>query len=189
MAKNHDSHLSLIHNPRITRIYVEDAPMETHIRAARPRLTQPTRLSTNGPFSKRWSLLSIYFELKRRGVLQAGTSYIVVAWVIAQVAELIAEIFLIPAWVLQALLIGLAIGLPAALLVSWAFEVTPGGLKREINAPNIDSISQQKRRGLICVLTAILVVTMSLLFVNRDASVCSLTADTNMQATSATASP
>ena len=134
--------------------------------------TQHTRARRKSADS--WSLQTLLFELKRRGVLEAGTSYIVVAWLIAQVAELIGEIFATPGWMLQALLIALAIGLPIALLLSWAFELTPGGLKLESELPAVESIARQKGRGLVCALIAILVLTIGALVVNREASVCKL---------------
>ena len=128
-----------------------------------------------------WSPRALYFELKRRGVLEAGTSYIVVSWLIAQVAELIGEIFGAPAWTLQALLIAMAIGLPVALILSWAFELTPGGLKRESEMTPVETIARQKGRGLVCALIAILVLTIGALIVNREASVCSLSSQVSAQ--------
>lgn len=129
----------------------------------------------------RWSPRAFYFELKRRGVLEAGTSYIVVSWLIAQVAELIGEIFGAPDWTLQALLVALAIGLPIALLLAWAFELTPGGLKRESEMTPIETIARQKGRGLVCALIAILVLTIGALVVNREASICTLSSQVSVQ--------
>lgn len=135
---------------------------------------QPARQSHKSAASGRWSPRSLYFELKRRGVLEAGTSYIVVSWLIAQVAELIGEIFNSPAWLLQALLIALAIGLPVALVLSWAFELTPGGLKRESEVTPVESVARQKGRGLVCALIAVLVLTIGALVVNRESSICTI---------------
>jgi len=122
--------------------------------------------------SRTWSPHSLYLELKRRGVLEAGTNYIVVAWLIAQVAELIGDIFVVPEWILQTLVIALAIGLPIALALSWAFEVTPSGIKRDDEVASAGRPEQRKGRGLVCALIAILVLTIGALAVDRQVSVC-----------------
>jgi hypothetical protein len=120
----------------------------------------------------KWSPHSIYLELKRRGVLEAGTNYTVVAWMIAQVAELIGEIFIVPEWILQMLLIGLATGLPIALILSWAFEMTPNGLKRDDEVTSTGQADRPKGRGLVCALIAILLLTIGALGANRLVSGC-----------------
>ena len=119
-----------------------------------------------------WSLHSLYLGLRRRGVIEAGTNYIVVAWLIAQVAELIGEIFGVPEWTLQALLLALALGLPVALFVSWAFELTPDGFKRDREPNPGDPPVRRSGQGMVCALIAILVLTIGALAVNRPASVC-----------------
>lgn len=142
---------------------------------------QHTRSSRKSGVGANWSPQTMYFELKRRGVLEAGTSYIVVAWLITQVAELIGEIFGTPGWMLQALLIALAIGLPIALVLSWAFELTPGGLKLERELTPVESIARKKGRGLVCALIAILVLTIGALVVNREPPNCTLSPQASVQ--------
>lgn len=124
------------------------------------------------PVRRSWSPHSLYLELKRRGVLEAGTNYVVVAWLIAQVAELIGDIFDAPDWILQMLLVALAVGLPIALVLSWAFELTSGGLKREEELVSAGPTERHKGRGLVCALIAILVLTIGALAVDREVSVC-----------------
>lgn len=146
--------------------------MEIQSLVGRSHEIQPTGRCRNSGVSGSWSPQAFYLELKRRGVLEAGTNYIVVAWLIAQVAELIGEIFEAPYWFLQALLIALAIGLPIALVLSWAFELTPGGLKREGEFTSAEPLNRRKGRGLVCALIAILLLTIGALAVNRPVSVC-----------------
>ena len=155
--------------------------MEIQSVVGRPQMIQPTRSSRKNGVSWSWSPRAFYFELKRRGVLEAGTNYTVVAWLIVQVAELIGEIFGTPAWMLQALLIALVIGLPIALILSWAFELTPGGLKLESEMAPVGPIARQKGRGLVCALIAILVLTIGALVVNRAASTCTLSPQVSAQ--------
>jgi len=75
--------------------------------------------------------LSFFNELKRRKVIRVGTAYALGAWLVAQVTEMSAESFGAPEWVMQMLLIVLAIGLPVTLVLAWAFELTPAGIKRD----------------------------------------------------------
>lgn len=74
--------------------------------------------------------MSFFEELKRRNVIRVGIAYIVVAWLIAQVAELALDTFNAPGWVMQTILLLLALGLPLAVFFAWAFELTPEGIKK-----------------------------------------------------------
>ena len=74
--------------------------------------------------------MSFIEELKRRNVFRVGFAYVVVAWVIAQVADLVLENITAPDWLMQAILLILASGLPIALIFAWAFEMTSEGLKK-----------------------------------------------------------
>lgn len=74
-------------------------------------------------------------ELKYRNVFRVGIAYIVAGWLIAQVADLAADAFNAPEWFMQMLIILLLLGLPVALFLAWAFELTPEGLKRADELP------------------------------------------------------
>jgi hypothetical protein len=76
-------------------------------------------------------LSGFFNELKRRNVVRVGIAYVLIAWLIAQVAELALDSFDAPAWVIKAVLLLLALGLPVALFFAWAFELTPDGIKKE----------------------------------------------------------
>ncbi|MBY6204556.1 hypothetical protein [Halomonas denitrificans] len=69
-------------------------------------------------------------ELKRRKVFRVAAAYAVVAWGLAQVADLVLENTTAPPWVMQVILLMLALGFPLAVILAWAFEVTPEGVKR-----------------------------------------------------------
>jgi TolB-like protein len=75
--------------------------------------------------------VSLFNELKRRNVFRVAAAYVVVGWLFAQIAELVFDAFGFPEWTLQALMVLIALGLPIALIFSWAFEVTPEGVQRE----------------------------------------------------------
>ena len=75
--------------------------------------------------------LSLFNELKRRNLFRVGVAYIIVAWLVAQVLQLVFESFGTPEWAIKSVLVMLGIGLPFALFFAWAFEMTPEGIKRE----------------------------------------------------------
>ena len=74
--------------------------------------------------------MSLFNELKRRKVFRVTIGYVVGAWVIAQVADLVADNFNAPDWVMQMIITLLIVGLPISLLLSWAFELTADGIRR-----------------------------------------------------------
>ena len=98
--------------------------------------------------------MSFLAEMKRRKVFRVGAAYAVAAWALAQVADLVLANTSAPGWVIQAILLVLALGFPVALILAWAFEVTPDGVKRTENADDA-----QARSGLTAG-DAVLVVLM-----------------------------
>jgi len=74
-------------------------------------------------------------ELRRRNVLRTGAAYFVGAWLVAQIAALLADTYAAPAWVMRAVVGALALGLPATLLLAWVYAFTPAGLLREADLP------------------------------------------------------
>jgi predicted esterase len=87
--------------------------------------------------------LSLFNELKRRNVFRVGIAYVVAVWVIAQVADLVLDNIGSPQWVMQSLLLLLAIGFVVAIIIAWAYELTPQGLKRDSG----DNPSATRRSG------------------------------------------
>jgi TolB-like protein/Flp pilus assembly protein TadD len=87
---------------------------------------------------------NIFAELKRRNVYKVAAAYAVVAWLLMQVASQIFPFFEIPNWVVRLVVLLLAIGFPIALIIAWAFEATPEGIKRTEAA---DAAGQRSRGG------------------------------------------
>jgi len=85
--------------------------------------------------------MSIFGELKRRNVFRVAIAYAIVAWLVAQVAELALDSFGAPDWVMKTLLLLLVLGLPIAVTFAWAFEMTPEGVKREKDVDRSASIT------------------------------------------------
>lgn len=75
--------------------------------------------------------MSIFNELKRRKVFKVGIAYVFIAWLVAQVLQLVFESFGTPDWAIKTVLVLLATGFPFALFFAWAYEITPEGLKRD----------------------------------------------------------
>ena len=86
----------------------------------------PDRTPRNGAMNSR----NFFAELKRRKVYKVGIAYAVVAWVLMQVASQIFPFFEIPNWAVRLVVLLLIIGFPVALILAWAFELTPEGIKR-----------------------------------------------------------
>ena len=105
--------------------------------------------------------MSFFAELKRRNVIRVGLAYIIVSWVLAQIAEFAFENFGAPDWVLKSVVVVMLLGLPIALIFAWAFEMTPGGIKREKDVDRTQSIMPKTGRKLdrmiIGVLTLVIV--------------------------------
>jgi TolB-like protein len=104
--------------------------------------------------------LSLIKELKRRNVFKVAITYVVLAWLSAQVAELLLETFGAPDWVLKTLLMLLMIGFPFALFFAWAFELTPEGIKKEKDVDRSQSITPQTGRKLNSTIISVLVLAL-----------------------------
>ena len=109
----------------------------------------------------------LFNELKRRNVVRVGIAYILIAWLIAQVAELALDSFDAPGWVIKAVLLLLALGLPVALFFAWAFELTPEGLKKEKDVDRSQSISTNTGRKLNTLIIGVLVIAVGMLLVDK----------------------
>jgi len=87
---------------------------------------------------------SFFAELKRRNVYKVAVAYAVVAWLLMQIASQIFPFFEIPNWIVRLVILLLVIGFPVALIIAWAFEATPEGIKRTEAA---DAAGQRSRGG------------------------------------------
>ena len=92
--------------------------------------------------------MSVYAELKRRNVIRVGTAYVAFSWLVIQVLETLLPIFGISEATARIIVIILAIGLLPVLVLSWLFELTPEGLKREGEVDHASSASVDATRRL-----------------------------------------
>jgi TolB-like protein len=115
--------------------------------------------------------MSLFAELKRRNVVRVGLAYIVIGWVLAQIAEFAFENFGAPDWVLKSIVVVLLLGLPLALFFAWAFEMTPEGLKREEDVDRSQSITHSTGRKLDFVIIGVLVVALAYFALDRGTEI------------------
>ena len=104
--------------------------------------------------------VSFFAELKRRNVVRVGIAYVIVGWLLAQVAEFSAENFGAPDWVLKMFVIFLVLGLPLALFFAWAFELTPQGIMLEKHVEREESITHQTGRKLDFIIIAVMAAAL-----------------------------
>jgi len=104
--------------------------------------------------------LSLLNELKRRNVFRVAIAYIVMAWLVMQVADVILNNIAAPGWVFQVILLLLGIGFVLTLFFAWAFEMTPEGLKREKDVDRNQSITHETGQKLNYTIIAVLVLAL-----------------------------
>lgn len=90
--------------------------------------------------------MSLFTELKRRNVFRVAAAYAVVAWLTIQVGDVAADNLGFPGWFMPMLFVVLGLGFPVALLLAWAFEMTPEGVKRTEDVAQDASVTPQTGR-------------------------------------------
>src|SRR5881227_2517480 len=107
-----------------------------------------------------------FSELKRRNVYKVAVAYAVVAWLLIQIATQVFPFFEIPNWAVRLIVLAIVIGFPIALVIAWAFELTPQGLKR---TEDVDLAAQGSRKSHAWIYIVIVGAAFSigLIFVGR----------------------
>ncbi|MBT8050860.1 MAG: tetratricopeptide repeat protein [Gammaproteobacteria bacterium] len=111
--------------------------------------------------------MSFFQELKRRNVFRVGAAYAVAAWVILQLLDVVGEILELPAWGAKAILLALVVGFFVALLLAWAFELTPEGIMRESEVDRSESITPQTGRKLDRFIIVALAIAVGYLLLDK----------------------
>jgi len=113
---------------------------------------------------------SFFTELRRRNVLRVAFVYLVAAWLILQVADLIVPILSLPEWSSKLIFLLLILGFPISLILAWAFEMTPEGLKKEKDVDRSQSIASQTGRRIDFVIIGSLALALaySIYFTDPD---------------------
>ena len=104
-------------------------------------------------------------ELRRRNVYKVAVAYAVVGWLLIQVATQVFPFLEIPNWAIRLIILAVAIGFPVALIIAWAFELTPEGIRRTEDA---DAAGQRSRGGIWMALVVIAAaLSLGLFFLGR----------------------
>src|SRR5246500_6084749 len=105
---------------------------------------------------------SFFTELKRRNVYKVAVAYAVIGWLIAQIATQIFPFLEMPNWVGRLVIVLIAIGFPIALVIAWAFEATPEGIKRTEVADTMPTVAGQKKHVWIYVVVVGAAISVAL---------------------------
>jgi len=106
--------------------------------------------------------MSFFAELKRRNVYKVAIAYAVVSWLLIQAASIFLPAFDAPPWVMKIFIIVVIFGFPVSLILSWAFEITPEGIKLESEIEPTKSIARRTGRKIVAVTIALAVVAAGL---------------------------
>jgi adenylate cyclase len=109
---------------------------------------------------------NFFAELKRRNVYKVAIAYGVVAWLLMQVASQIFPFFEIPNWAVRLVVLLLILGFPIALVLAWAFELTPEGIKLTESADR-EAAKPSRNRAWIYVVILAAALSVGLFFVSR----------------------
>jgi H+/Cl- antiporter ClcA len=110
---------------------------------------------------------NFFGELKRRNVYKVAIAYAVVAWLLMQIATQVFPFLEIPNWAIRLVIMLIVIGFPIALVIAWAFELTPEGLKRTEDVDLSKSITHKTGRKLDFFIIAVLLLVISILLLQR----------------------
>jgi TolB-like protein/Tfp pilus assembly protein PilF len=106
---------------------------------------------------------NFFGELRRRNVYKVAVAYAVVAWLLIQAASILFPTFEAPAWVMKVFVTIIILGFPVALVFSWAFEITPEGIKRESEIAPDQSITGHTGRKIVGITVVVAVIAAGLM--------------------------
>ena len=111
-------------------------------------------------------MASVWGELKRRNVVKVAVAYAIVGWILVEVSSTVLPIFEAPDWIVQVFTFFVILGFPLALILSWAYEITPEGIKLERNVAAGESIIRVTGRKLDFAIIGLLLIAVGFLVVN-----------------------
>jgi TolB-like protein/Tfp pilus assembly protein PilF len=111
--------------------------------------------------------MSLYHELKRRNVFRVGIAYLALAWLLTEVSGTLFPAFGIPDWGVRFVVIVFALGFVPAVIISWVYELTPEGIKREKDVVRDASITHQTAKRLDVFTIGLIVVALAFILADR----------------------
>jgi TolB-like protein len=109
----------------------------------------------------------LILELRRRNVFRIAVAYLVVGWVVTEVASTVLPIVEAPQWMLKVILLLIVLGFPIALVIAWAFELTPDGIMREADVDRSESITKRTGARLDRSIIVVLLIAITWLAIDK----------------------
>jgi TolB-like protein len=113
------------------------------------------------------NLREFFAELKRRNVYKVAIAYAVVAWLLLQAVSILFPTFEAPPWTMKVFVAVIVLGFPIALIIAWAFELTPEGIKRAEDVDRSKSMTRKSGRKLDFFIIAVLLLVIAVLVFQR----------------------
>ena len=133
--------------------------------------------------------MSIFEELKRRNVIRVGIAYLVGSWLLLQIIDVVGPILHLPDELARYLLFLLVVGLIPALIVAWAFELTPDGVRLESEVDRSKSVTTRTGRKLDRIIMVVLALAVGFLLFDKLALDDTVSTGTSVRTAGTTASP
>jgi hypothetical protein len=111
--------------------------------------------------------MSLYHELKRRNVFRVAIAYLALAWLLTEVSGTLFPAFGIPDWGVRFVVIVFALGFVPTLIISWVYELTPEGIKREADIVRDASITHLTAKRLDVFTIGLIVVALAFILADR----------------------
>ncbi len=105
-------------------------------------------------------MASVWQELKRRNVVKVAVAYAIVGWLLVEVSSVLGPALNLPDWATSFVAFLLILGFPVAMLLTWAYELTPDGMTRTKSVPLSESITHITGRKLDFVIIGVLVLAV-----------------------------
>ena len=112
-------------------------------------------------------MTSLLAELKRRNVYKVAFAYLILGWLVLQITDVVAPALFLPDWTMTLVTFLGIIGFPFAMLFTWAFELTPDGLKRAAEVKETESITGETGKTLNGLIIAMMAMAITFLLVDR----------------------
>jgi TolB-like protein/Tfp pilus assembly protein PilF len=114
---------------------------------------------------------NFFAELKRRNVYKVAVAYIVAGWALSQGLAQVLPVFDVRNWTIRLIVLLIIIGLPVALVLAWAFEITPEGIKRTETADRMPAAAQRKKHTWIYIVVLGAIVSITLFLLGRYSAI------------------
>ncbi|MBW2471202.1 MAG: hypothetical protein JRE18_03895, partial [Deltaproteobacteria bacterium] len=111
--------------------------------------------------------MSFIAELKRRNVAKVAVLYMIAAWLLLQITDVLSSLLPVPEWTGSLVFILLVVGFPPVVIFSWVYELTPEGIKREKEVDRTQSITGETGRKINITIIVLLVLAIGTVVVDR----------------------